>query len=429
MPLTELEAKYAKRRDRSYKLADGGGLFLLVQPNGSKLWRMKYRYHGKEKLLSFGAYPTLGIAAAREKRDTAKALLAEGKDPGQSRAEMNPEKGETFLVVAQRWHANRASALDPAHAQRVWSRLERDVFPALGSKLMHEITPPDVLAMVRKIEARGALDISRRAKQGVGQVFQFAIACGLASTDPTAHLRGALKPRPRVKHMSRVPLAELPKLLGKLRAYDKEGERRSATTRDALMLTLLTWVRTKELRFAVKTEFENLDGREPLWRIPAERMKMGREHLVPLSVQAAEIAKRAIASSPNAFLFPGTTPEKPMSENTMIYALYRLGYHSRQTVHGFRGLASTWANEQLVEFGDPPMWIRKYHEDWVEMQLAHSEEDEVRGAYNAAEYIVPRRRMMQDWADFLGGEKEVGGPKISGSGNVIDIRSARKRAA
>jgi len=170
MPLTELEAKYAKRRDRPYKLADGGGLFLSVQPNGSKLWRMKYRYDGKEKLLSFGAYPTLGIAAAREKRDTAKALLADGKDPGQSRAEMNPEKGETFLVVAQRWHANRASALDPAHAQRVWSRLERDVFPVLGSKLMHEITPPDVLAMVRKIEARGALDISRRAKQGVGQI-------------------------------------------------------------------------------------------------------------------------------------------------------------------------------------------------------------------------------------------------------------------
>lgn len=150
---------------------------------------------------------------------------------------------------------------------------------------------------------------------------------------------------------------------------------------------------------------------------------------MPLSVQAAEIAKRAIASSPNDFMFPGTTPEKPMSENTMIYALYRLGYHSRQTVHGFRGLASTWANEQLVEFGEPAMWIRKYHEDWVEMQLAHSEEDEVRGAYNAAEYIVPRRRMMQDWADFLGGERDAGGPKISGRGNVVDIRSARKRAA
>lgn len=429
MPLTELEAKYAKRRDRSYKLADGGGLFLLIQPNGSKLWRMKYRYGGKEKLLSFGAYPTLGIAAAHAKRDAAKALLAEGKDPGLNRSEMSPEKGQTFLVVAQRWHANRASALDPAHAQRVWSRLERDVFPVFGDKLMHEITPPDVLAMVRKIEARGALDISRRAKQGVSQIFQFAIACGLASADPTAHLGGALKPRPRVKHMGRLPLGELPTFLEKLQTYDEQGDRRSSTTRDALMLALLTWVRTKELRFAIKSEFENLNGTEPLWRIPGERMKMGREHLVPLSVQAVEIAKRAIANSSSEFLFPGATPEKPMSENTMIYALYRLGYHSRQTVHGFRGLASTWANEQLVEFGEPAVWIRKYHEDWVEMQLAHSEENEVRGAYNAAEYSVPRRRMMQDWADFLGSQKNAGGPEISSTGNVVDIRSARKSAA
>jgi integrase len=429
MPLTELEAKYARRRDRSYKLADGGGLFLLVQPNGSKLWRLKYRYGGKEKLLSFGAYPTLGIAAAREKRDAAKSMLAEGKDPGQNRSEMNPEKGETFLIVAQRWHANRASALDPAHAQRVWSRLERDVFPEFGAKLMHEITPPDVLAMVRKIEARGALDISRRAKQGVGQIFQFAIACGLASTDPTAHLRGALKPRPRVRHMSRLPLGELPTFLRKLRAYGEQGDRRSSTTRDALIFALLTWVRSKELRLAVRSEFEDLHGKAPLWRIPGERMKMGREHLVPLSAQATEIAKRMIGASTGDYLFPGLTPEKPLSENTMIYALYRLGYHSRQTVHGFRSLASTWANEQLVEFGEPAMWIRKYHKDWVEMQLAHSEENEVRGAYNAAEYMVPRRRMMQDWADFLGDQKDVGGPKISGTGNVVDIKSARSRAA
>ena len=429
MPLSELQAKNAKPGERAYKLADGGGLFLLIQPNGAKLWRMKYRYGGKEKLLSFGAYPELGIAAAREKRTLAKAMLVEGKDPMENRCEMKPEEGETFLVVAKRWQKNRESALDPAHAKRVWSRLERDVLPALGGKLMHEITPPDVLAVVRKIEARGALDISRRAKQGVGQIFQFAIASGLASTDPTAHLRGALKPRPRVKHMSRIPLNELPGFLDKLRAYKEEGDRRSSATRDALMLALLTWVRTKELRFAVKREFEDLNGKAPLWRIPGERMKMGREHLVPLSSQAAEIAKRVISSSLGEFLFPGATSEKPMSENTMIYALYRLGYHSRQTVHGFRGLASTWANEQLVEFGDPPMWIRKFHEDWVELQLAHSEENEVRGAYNAAEYIVPRRRMMQDWADFLGGENVVGDPLTSGTNNVVDISSARRRAA
>lgn len=417
MPLTETQAKNAKPRERAYKLADSEGLFLLVQPNGTRLWRMKYRFAGKEKLLSFGAYPALGIAAARDKRKAAKALLAEGKDPMKAKGEVTSENGDTFYMVAKRWHENRQSALNPAHAERVWSRLERDVFPSLGQRLIHEITAPDVLQMIRRIEKRGALDISRRAKQGVGQVFQFAIACGLASSDPTAHLRGALKPRPRVQHMSRLPLVEIPAFLEKLRAYQEEGDRRSAITRDAVLFALLTWVRTKELRLAVKSEFENLDGTEPVWRIPAARMKMGREHLVPLSAQAALIARKMVSSAAGDYLFPGTHPDKPLSENTMIYALYRLGYHSRQTVHGFRGLASTWANEQLVEFGKPAMWIRKYHEDWVEMQLAHSEKNDVRGAYNAAEYLTPRRRMMQDWADFLDGRK------------VIDIRKGRKRAA
>jgi len=417
MPLTETQAKNAKPRERAYKLADSEGLFLLVQPNGTRLWRMKYRFAGKEKLLSFGAYPALGIAAARDKRKAAKALLAEGKDPMKAKGEVTSENGDTFYTVAKRWHENRQSALNPAHAERVWSRMERDVFPSLGQRLIHEITAPDVLQMIRKIETRGALDISRRAKQGVGQVFQFAIACGLASSDPTAHLRGALKPRPRVQHMSRLPLVEIPAFLEKLRAYQEEGDRRSAITRDAVLFALLTWVRTKELRLAVKSEFENLDGKEPVWRIPAARMKMGREHLVPLSAQAALIARKMVSSAAGDYLFPGTHPDKPLSENTMIYALYRLGYHSRQTVHGFRGLASTWANEQLVEFGKPAMWIRKYHEDWVEMQLAHSEKNDVRGAYNAAEYLTPRRRMMQDWADFLDGRK------------VVDIRKGRKRAA
>ena len=419
MPLTEIQAKKSKPRDNAYKLADGEGLFLLVQPNGSKLWRMKYRFGGKEKLLSFGAYPALGLAAARDKRNAAKVLLAEGKDPMRNKPDAKAGAGDTntFLKVAERWHENRKSALDPAHATRVWSRLQRDVFPVIGEKLIHEITAPDVLDLIRIIEARGALDISRRAKQGVGQVFQFAIACGLAANDPTAHLRGALKPRPRVKHMSRLPLSELPTFIEKLRAYQEEGERRSSITRDAVLFALLTWVRTKELRLAVKSEFEDLDGKAPLWRIPENRMKMGREHLVPLSAQAVQIAKSMISAASGDYIFPGTSPAKPLSENTMIYALYRLGYHSRQTVHGFRGLASTWANEQLVEFGKPAMWIRKYHEDWVEMQLAHSEKNEVRGAYNAAEYMVPRRRMMQDWADFLNG------------GKVVDIRKARRRAA
>ena len=405
MSISELQVRNSKPKERAYKLADGAGLFLLVQPNGSKLWRLKYRYRGKERLLSFGPYPGLGLAAARDKRTTAKALLLEGRDPMQNKVELCPDSAKTFLMIAERWHMNRKSALNPAHAERVWSRMERDVFPFLGERLIHEITPPNVLEMVRKIEARGALDISRRAKQGVGQVFQFAIACGEASSDPTAHLRGALKPRPRVKHMSRLPLNELPTLVDKIRAYCEVGDRRSVITSDAVMFALLTWVRTKELRFASIQEFEGIESSSPLWRIPAERMKMGREHLVTLSVQAAMLARRMIEIASGHYIFPGSSKEKPLSENTMIYALYRLGYHSRQTVHGFRGLASTWANEQLVEFGAPAIWMRTYHEDWVELQLAHSEKNEVRGAYNSAEYLTPRRRMMQDWADFVCGNQ------------------------
>ncbi len=401
MALKEIQIKNARAKDRPYKLADGEGLFLFVKPNGSKLWRLKYRFMGKEKLLSFGAYPDIGISAARELRAIAKGALAKGEDPMIVRPGKGSRDGETLRSAATLWHRNRECSLDPAHAKRVWARLERDVFPSLGHMMLEDISPPDVLRVIRKIEDRGALDISRRAKQSIGQIYQFAIASGICSSDPTAHLRGALKPRPRVKHMAKLPLAQLPELVSKIILYSEEGQRRSEITKAALMFALLTWVRTKELRFAKKDEFEGLDGPSPVWRIGADRMKMGREHLVPLSRQAAKITSELIALTESEFVFPGTKPNQPLSENTMIYALYRLGFHSRQTVHGFRGLASTWANEQMVQSGKPAVWMRRYHADWVELQLAHSEENEVRGAYNAAEYLAPRRSMLQDWADFL----------------------------
>jgi integrase len=360
---------------------------------------------GKEKLLSFGAYPDIGISAARELRAIAKGTLAKGEDPMFVRLGQDARDGETLKSAATLWHRNRECSLDPAHAKRVWSRLERDVFPTLGHMMLEDISPPVVLSVIRKIEDRGALDISRRAKQSIGQIYQFAIASGMCSSDPTAHLRGALKPRPRVKHMAKLPLAQLPELVSRIYHYSEEGQRRSEITKAALMFALLTWVRTKELRFAKKDEFEGLGGPSPVWRIGANRMKMGREHLVPLSRQAAKIAARLIALTEGEYVFPGIKPNQPLSENTMIYALYRLGFHSRQTVHGFRGLASTWANEQMVQSGKPAVWMRRYHADWVELQLAHSEENEVRGAYNSAEYLAPRRSMLQDWADFLDRER------------------------
>lgn len=335
MPLKELEVKYASKRQRAYKLSDGGGLHLLVQPSGSKLWRLKYRFEGKEKLLSFGKYPAITLAMARQKRCDAKAFLDAGTDPAEVRKTAKRQKvsPELFEPIARAWHANREDGLDPAHAARVLSRIERDVFPALGKRPIAEITAPEVLEVIRVIEARGALDISRRLKQNIGQVFRFAIACGWATDDPTISLNDALKPKPPVRHMARVPLAELPELVRSIRDYDGEDSpRRRETTRDALLFTLLTWVRTSETRFATWDEFQNLDGPEPLWRLSPERMKMAREHLVPLSPEVVELLLRRRRASNDAYVFPGEKPGRPISENTMIYACYRMGYLGRQTV-------------------------------------------------------------------------------------------------
>jgi integrase len=392
MPLKELEVKYASRRQRPYKLSDGGGLHLLVQPKGSKLWRLKYRVGGKEKLLSFGKYPEVTLAIARAKREEAKALLVEGKDPAKELAtKKKPPPPKTFEPIARAWHANRVEGLDPAHAARVISRMERDVFPIIGDRPIGEITAPEILDMIRLVEARGALDVSRRLKQGVSQVFRFAIASGWVTVDPTLGLNDALKPKPPVKHMAHVPLTEFPELVQAIMAYDGEdAPRRREITRDALLFTLLTWVRTSETRLATWDEFENLEGTEPLWRLSPERMKMDREHLVPLSRQVVELLRRRRRATNGDYVFPGAKHGKPISENTMIYACYRMGYLGRQTVHGFRGLGSTWANE-----------AERYKPDWIETALAHEDENEVRGAYNRALYLTPRRRMLQSWADMI----------------------------
>lgn len=392
MPLKELEVRFVKSRQRPFKLSDGEGLHLLVQPNGSKLWRLKYRFGGKEKLLSFGKYPEVSLAIAREKRREAKMVLAEGRDPGAAQAaEPKAATPKTFEDVARQWHGNRKSGLDPAHALRVLNRMERDVFPEIGARLITEISAPDILDMIRKVEARGTLDISRRLKQGVGQVFRFAIASGWATSDPSVYLTGALKPRPRVRHMARVAVADLPKLVRAIVDYDgEEDSRRREVTHDALMFTLLTWARTNETRFATWDEFEDLEGTEPLWRISGERMKMEREHLVPLCPQLVELLRRRRRATNGRWVFPGAKVDQPISQNTMIYACYRMGYRGRQTVHGFRGLASTWANE-----------AERYRSDWIEMALAHADEDEVRGAYNSALYLSARRRMLQDWAEVI----------------------------
>lgn len=424
MALKDLEIKYAARRSKEYKLFDGDGLYVLVKPSGSKLWRYKYRFDGKERVLCIGSYPAITAVVARQKRREAQHLLDGGIDPAavkkknkaaRSAADV-PAVLNLFEPIARAWHANRISELDPAHAERVISRLERDVFPSLGARDVASITPPEVLAVVRAVEARGALDVSRRVKQAISQIFRFAIASGWATSDPAISLNDALRPKPRVKHMARVPLKELPELVRAIDAYDgEETPRRRDVTRDALFFTLQTWARTSESRFATFDEFEDLDGPDPLWRLSAERMKMEREHLVPLSREVVELVRRRRRETNGNFLFPGAKTGSPISENTMIFALYRLGYRSKQTVHGFRGLASTWANE-----------AEHYNSDWVEMALAHEDENEVRGAYNSALYLTPRRRMLSDWSKLIA---EARRPERDAEGSRAREASARPRVS
>lgn len=375
MPLTDADCRNAKGKDKPYKLTDGEGMFLLVQSNGSRLWRLAYRFDGKQKTLAFGIYPYVTLADARLKRLEARKAIAAGKDP----AVKEDDGSETFESVARRWFGNKKKRLAPSYSGRLLSRLEEDVFPSIGSRSMNQIEPKDILAMLRKVEDRGAIETAKRLKQYVGSVFDFAIAEGKAKVDPSASVGAALKPNKKRRHHPTIKPAEVPELLRRIDAYDGED-----LTRIAVKFVLHTFVRTQEIRFARWGEIEG-----NVWRIPEERMKMGREHLVPLTPAALALLELARPFAEDDYIFPGVTG-KPMSENTMLYAVYRMGYHSRLTVHGLRGLASTVLNE----VGFPS--------DHIEMQLAHNEEDKIRGAYNSAEYLPGRRKMMAWWSDWLG---------------------------
>lgn len=401
MPLTDTAIRNAKPRKAPFKISDGGGLYLLVQPSGSRLWRLAYRFAGRQKTLALGTYPATSLAQARGGRDSAKKLLADGKDPSaqkrRDKLALKAAGDATFKALALEYLENRRHTLTPLYADQLLRRLEADIFPYLGSRPIAEIDAPELLDVLRKVEKRGVLEQARRLRQSVGQVFRYAMITSRAKHDPSTALKGALKPKGRQKHHMPMPRDELPGFLRGLATYD--GDPRTAL---ALRLIVLTMVRTTELRAARWEEFEHLDGREPLWRIPAERMKARFEHLVPLSSQAvAALAElRALpGAKATGFLFPSPSREGCMSNNTMLFALYRMGWHGRATVHGFRGVASTILNEM----GFPP--------DWIERQLAHDERDEVRGAYNSAQYLPGRRQMLQRWADWL--------DEVKASGKVI----------
>jgi integrase len=403
MPLTDTRIRNVKPGEKPVKLFDEKGLFLLVTPTGKKWWRLKYRFAGKEKLISLGVYLDTGVKAARSKRDEARKLLANGIDPGEHRKMTRNLRAEaaanSFEVVAREWFSKYSPNWAPSHSNKIIRRLERELFPLLGKRPISEITAPELLRVLHTTERRGVLETAHRAKQNCGQVFRYAIATGRAERDPSAELRGALAPW-KPEHYATLTN---PKEVGQLlRAID--GYQGSPVTRVAMQVAPLVFVRPGELR---RAEWRELDLDEGLWHIPAEKMKGRQPHIVPLSTQAMRLLREIQMLTGNGqYVFPGArTRKKPMSENAINAALRAMGYdRGTFTGHGFRSMASTL----LHEHGWPS--------DVIERQLAHAERNNVKAAYNRAEHLPERKKMMQQWADYL--------DDLKSGAKVVTIRSS-----
>jgi len=387
MALTDKSVKQAKAKSSDYKIADESGMYLLVKTNGSKYWRLKYRFNGKEKVLALGVYPDVSLKAARIKRDDARRLLTAGVDPSKTRQEEKQsaklKTTNTFEALANEWWEQKKGDWTKDHADRVLDSLKADMFPEIGNQPVTEIPPQLVVAALRKVESRGALDVANRLLQRSSAVFKYAIQTGRATINPAGDLQGILKGR-KPKHQPSLPRSELHEFLNRLKDYDGLLQ-----TRLALRLLLLTFVRPGELRGAQWDEFD-LQAKE--WRIPGDRMKMRTDHLVPLSRQAiATLEELKPITGHSILVFPSVRNwRKPMSENTLLFALYRMGYKDRATPHGFRATASSILNEQ------------NFNRDAIERQLAHQERNKVRGAYtHHAEYLKERKKIMQWWANYL----------------------------
>jgi integrase len=391
--LTDTGIRKAKAKDKAYRMSDSGGLYLFVTPPGGKLWRWKYRFDGREKLMSFGSYPDVSLSLARERHIEARKLLATGTDPMAERKAEKVAAEDSFQSVARVWLEHWQDGKSPRHAAYVKRRMEADILPCLGARPIAAIEAPELVAMTKAIEQRGARDIAKRALETTGQVFRYAIAHGFARRNPASEIRPSdiLKSTRKVNY-ARVDARELPNLLRSIEVY--QG---THVTRLALKLMALTFVRTGELIGAKWAEFDLVAAR---WDIPAERMKMRTPHIVPLTRQALVVLDTLqTLTGENEWLFPGDrSAKKPMSNNTILKALERMGYKGRMTGHGFRGLASTILHEQ------------GYPHEHIELQLAHAPRNAVSAAYNHALYLEPRTRMMQDWADFL--ERTQRGGKV-----------------
>ena len=386
MPLNARQVDTTKPKEKPYKLADGGGLYLQVNTNGSKYWRMKYRFAGKEKKLSFGAYPDVSLADARAKRDEARKTLANGSDPGEvKKAEQLAKKlavDNTFESIATEWLKAKASGWSEDYADYVRRILEKNIYPYLGSRPIKDIKPLELLSALQRIEKRGASELANKVRQRCGEVFRYAIVTGRAEYNPAPDLASALRSYDK-RHYPYLSASELPEFLQKLLGYSG-----STITQQAAILLMLTGLRTVELRMA---EWDEINFENAIWEIPQARMKKKRPHLVPLSRQAIDALLKVKQLTGNyKYIFSGRNDvNKPMSEASINMVLKRIGYDKRATGHGFRHTMSTILHEQ------------GFNSSWIEIQLAHVDKNSIRGTYNHAMYLEGRREMIQWYADYL----------------------------
>ncbi|WP_443022419.1 tyrosine-type recombinase/integrase [Shigella boydii] len=386
MPLNDMQIRRAKPEAKAYTLGDGQGLPLLVEPNGSKSWRFRYRYAGKPKMISLGVYPTITLAEARARRDEARKIVAEGKNPSEVRKEqklaLRIQSENAFEKIAREWHRMKSAKWSAGYASDIIEAFQNDIFPYVGTRPVGEIKPLELLNVLRKIEKRGALEKMRKVRQRCSEVFRYAIATGRAEFNPAADLSSALEVH-KSNHFPFLKSDEIPDFLRALDSY--AGSR---LVQIATKLLMVTGVRTIELRAALWQEFD-LDN--AIWEIPAERMKMRRPHLVPLSTQVLGFLNELKSMTGNyRYVFPGRNdPNKPMSEASVNQLIKRIGYAGKLTGHGFRHTLSTILHEN------------GFNTAWIEMQLAHVDKNTIRGVYNHAQYIEDRKKMMQWYSDFI----------------------------
>lgn len=386
MKLNARQVDTAKGKDKPYKLADGGGLYLLVNPNGAKYWRLKYRVAGREKLLAVGVYPDTSLSDARSKREDAKKVLAAGGDPGQEKLAEKQAKilavQNSFESIAIEWHDHKRPSWSEGYASDLLEYLTKDIFPYIGKRAIAEIKPAEMLTVLRKMEQRGVLDKLKKTRQACRQIFTYAVITGRAEHNPVVDLAGALK-APKQKHFPHLIVEQISGFLNALNNYSG-----SLLTRHATKLLMLTGTRTIELRAA---EWSEVDLDKGIWQVPAERMKMRRPHVVPLSGQAKELLLEIHQlTGKGKYVFPGRNDAgKPMSEASINQVIKRIGYDGKATGHGFRHTMSTILHEQ------------GYNTAWIETQLAHVDKNSIRGTYNHAQYLDGRREMLQWYADYI----------------------------